>query len=166
MDIEEKQRNYELAEKLLAEQNFGAAATFGALAMILAAGIYGYMGSGGSTVGFMASGIGLVIGFTMQQFGKGIATRFAVVSSAYAVIGCLLGNMFAIVVYVARANSVSPFEVLFATPPSGLVEWMVADLQFADLIFWILAVGAAGYFVKRRLSREERVAVRMYELRH
>ena len=166
MDREEKQRNYELAEKLLSEQNFGGAVIFGAAAMIVASGIYGFIGSSGATFSFMAAGIGLAIGFTMQFLGRGIATKFAVVVSVYAITGCLLGNLIAAVIYVARMNVTSPFEVLFGTPPSELASWIVSDLQFADLIFWIVAIGAAGYFVKRRLSREEGLAIHMYEMGH
>jgi len=165
MDQEEKQRNYELAEKLLSEQNFGGAAILGAVAMILAAGAYGLMGSSGTTYSFMAAGIGLAVGLTMQYLGRGIDTKFAVVASVYAITGCLLGNLFAVVIHVARVNVVSPFEVLLRTPLSELASWIVSDLQFADLIFWIAAIGAAGYFVKRRLSREEALAIGMYEIR-
>ncbi len=165
MNQEEKERLYKEAEKLLSEQDFVRAAIYGAAAMILAAGLYGAIGSGGSTVGFMAAGIGIAIGFTMRVIGKGIESKFAVVASLYAVAGCLLGNLFAIVIYVARVNAVSPFAVLFGTPPSELLNWIVTDLQFADLIFWLLAIGAAGYFVNRRLSRQERLAIGMYDLR-
>ena len=87
MDQEEKQRNYELAEKLLSEQNFGPAVIAGAVAMILAAGIYGVMASGGVSYSFMAAGIGIAIAFTMRFLGRGIATKFALVASVYAILG-------------------------------------------------------------------------------
>lgn len=41
MNEEDKQRNYELAEKMISEQNFAAAVTVGAVATLLAAAIYG-----------------------------------------------------------------------------------------------------------------------------
>jgi hypothetical protein len=41
MKQEDKQRNYELAEKLLSEQNFAAAVVVGAVATLLAAALYG-----------------------------------------------------------------------------------------------------------------------------
>ena len=165
MDQEEKQRNYDLASSLLSEQNFAAAAISGAIAMILVAGLYGAMASGGMAYSFMAAGIGVAIGFTMQFLGRGIDTKFAVVASVYAVLGCLLGNLFAGVIYVARVNSVSTFDVLLRTPPSELASWIAADLQFVDLVFWIAAIGAAAYFAKRRLSREEGLAIHMNEMR-
>ena len=165
MDQEEKQRNYELAEKLLSEQNFRRAAISGAVVMIFSAGIYGLIGSGGGTISIMAAGIGLAIGFTIQIFGRGIDSKFAVVASVYAVVGCLLGNLFATVIYIARVNLISPFDILLHTPPNELAGWIASDLQFVDLIFWISAIGAAAYFAKRRLSREEGFAIHMNERR-
>ena len=41
MNNEEKQKNYELAEKLISEQNFAAAVIAGAVATVLAAAAYG-----------------------------------------------------------------------------------------------------------------------------
>ena len=41
MNQEEKQQNYELAEKLISEQNFSAAVIIGAVATLLAAAAYG-----------------------------------------------------------------------------------------------------------------------------
>jgi len=168
MDREEKQRNYALAEDLLSEQNFVPAVIAGAIAMLLAAGIYGLttLASGGFSYSFMAIGIGIAIGFTMQYLGKGIATRFAVVASIYAVLGCILGNLFAAVLYVAKVNQASPLDVLANVPLSELSDWVFADLQFVDLIFWMAAIGGAAYFVKRRLSREEALALHVYEMRH
>ena len=138
MDQEEKQRNYDLASTLLSEQKFAAAAISGAVAMILAAGLYGAMASGGIAFSFMAAGIGVAIGFTMRFLGRGIDTIFAVVASVYAVLGCLLGNLFASVIYVAQVNSISAFDVFIHTPPNELASWIAADMQFVDLIFWIV----------------------------
>lgn len=134
--------------------------------MVLAAFAYGLIGSGGATYSFLTAGIGLAVGFTMQFVGRGLAPRFSVLAAVYALVGCLLGNLFAVVIYIARASVVSPFKVLLDSTPGELAGWMVSGLQFTSLLFWILAIGTASYFVKRRLSREERVAVRIYEIGH
>ena len=150
----------------MSEQNFVGALIFGAAATILAAGFYGVIGSSGTMYSFWAAGIGLAIGFTMQYLGRGIESKFSIVAAVFGVAGCLLGNMFAVAIYVARANTVSPFTVLRSTPLSELGSWMVSDLQLVDLIFWLAAAGAAAYFAPRRLSREERLAIGMYSLRN
>ena len=164
MDQAEKLKNVELGRKLVSEQNFARAFVAGLLAMLVAAVIYGAFASGGGTFGFMAAAIGLAVGFTMQAAGHGIDAKFGVVASILAVVGCLLGNLFAVVFYVAEVSDVSATRVLFETPASELFAWLTDTLQFADLLFWLLAMGAAGYFVNRRLSREERLAVGMYRM--
>ena len=168
MDSVEKQRNYELAEKLLSEQNFGAAVIAGVVAIILSAGIYGIVKSlsEGLYYTILAAGIGVVIGFTMQFLGRGIDRKFALVASVYALLGCVLGNMFAVVMHVARATVVSPFDVLLNTAISELYRWMFTDLHFADLMFWIIGIGGAAYFARRPLTREEGLALHTYKMRH
>jgi len=168
MDSEEKQRNYELAEKLLSEQNFVAALIAGVVAMILSAGIYGIVKSlsEGFYYSISAAGIGIGIGFTMQFLGRGIDRKFALVASVYALLGCMLGNMFAVVMGVARATVVSPFDVLLNTANSELYGWMFTNLPIADLMFWFIGIGGAAYFATRPLTREEGLALYTYKMRH
>lgn len=168
MDPVEKQRNYELAEKLLSEQNFVAAAIAGAVAMTLSAGIYGVVKSlsEGLYYSILAALFGVVIGLTMQFLGKGIDTKFAVVASVYAALGCFLSNMFAVVMHAARANVVSPFDILLNSPTSQLYGWMFKDLHFADVMFWIIGIGGAAYLARRPLTRDEGLALYTYKMMH
>jgi len=79
---EEEQKNYELAEKLLSEQNFSAAIIVGAVATVLASVAYGLtVAAWPITYGFAAAGVGIVIGFAMGYFGRGIASKFAIAAS-------------------------------------------------------------------------------------
>ena len=165
MTPEEKQQHYRIAETLLAEQNFAGAVLFGAIATILSAWVYGLFGATGATIGFVAMGIGFVVGFTVQYVGRGIDTRFTLLASAYAVIGCLGGNLFALVGRAARASGVSSFELLRSMPPGELVNRTIADLQFVDLVFWLLAIWAAAYWANRPLTREQRLSVGLYTRR-
>ena len=167
MDPEEKQQNYELAERLLSEQNFGSAAIAGVVAMILAAAIYGVVKSlsEGFYHSILAAGIGIAIGFAMQFLGRGIDRKFSVVASIYALLGCMLGNMFAVAMHVARAIAVSPFDVLLNTSVSEISGWMFKDLPFAELMFWVIGIGGAAYFARRPLTREEGLALYTYEMR-
>ncbi|MEO1245022.1 MAG: hypothetical protein AAFX56_04975 [Pseudomonadota bacterium] len=167
MDQEEKQRHHELAQKLLSEQNFPVAVIAGVVAMAVAAGIYAAItvAAGGVSYGLMATGIGVVIGFAIQFLGRGIGSKFAVLASVLAVAGCLLGNLLAVVLLVAKANAMSPLDLLVNMDLVGISEIIVADLQFADLLFWILAIAAAAYFAKRKLTHEEGLALHTYEMR-
>ena len=163
MDSVEKQRNYELAEKLLSEQNFPAAVIVGAVATLLAAAIYGITTAIWSfSYGFAAAGIGIAVGISMQYLGRGIKMKFAVAASVYTIAGCVLGNVFRAVMNLARANAISPLDVFRSNAFSVLTGWSVS---FVDLVFWFVAVWFSVFLVKRPLSRPERLAIGMYELK-
>ncbi len=166
MEPAEKQRNYVLAEELLAEQNFAAAIIAGVVAMIIAAGIYGVAKSVSESLYYsiLAAGLGVAIGFAMQYVGRGIATKFTVAAAACAALGCLLSNLFAVAMRIARALVVSPFDVIRNTPVSELYEWLFRGLHFADVMFWIIGIGGAAYFARRPLTREESLAVHTYKM--
>ena len=156
MDQEKKQRNYDIAEVLLSEQNFPAAVIAGAVATLLAAAIYGIIVARWSfSHGFAAAGIGIVVGISMQYLGRGIKMKFAVSAALYTVAGCLLGNVFRVV---------SPLDV-FRSNDFSQIARSVSYISLGDLVFWFVAVFAAVFLVRRPLSRSDRLAIGIYELK-
>jgi len=166
MNDEEKQRNYELAEKLNSEQNFAAAVIVGAVASLLAAAAYGItVATWAFSYGCAAVGVGIVIGLSMQFLGRGISTKFAVVATVYTITGCVLGNLFRVIVELAVANATSPIDVLRNNSLSVFAERSVSYFSLVDLVYWFVAVFSAVFLSKRTLSRSERLAIGMYELK-
>jgi len=165
MKQEDKQRNYELAENLLSEQNFAAAVIVGAVATLLAAAIYGITTAiWDFSYGFAAVGIGIAVGISMQYLGRGIGMKFAVAASVYTIAGCLLGNVFRVAMELARENAISPLDVIQSNAISVLTGWSLSYVSFVDLVFWFVAVFAAVFLAKRPLSRADRLAIGMYEM--
>ena len=166
MDIEEKRKNYELAEKLVLEQNFTAAMIAGAIAMLLAAVAYGIaVEAWPFSYGFAAAGVGTVIGFFIGFLGRGISLKFSVAAAVYTIIGCILGNLFVKVMNVAQATATSPVDVFQDNSLSELGRWSVSALSLIHLVFWFVAVVAAVFLAKRPLSRAQRLAIGLTELR-
>lgn len=166
MNQEEKQRNYELAEKLLSEQNFAAALIAGAVATLLAATIYGIIVAKWSfSYGFAAAGIGIAVGISMQYLGRGIEMKFTVAASVYTIAGCVLGNMFGVVMRLPIENAISTFDVFQSHVFSVLSRWSISHVSFIDIVFWFVAVSAAVSLVKRPLSRAEGLAISIYEMK-
>jgi dipeptide/tripeptide permease len=160
MKDEEKQINYELAEELISEQKFTAAVIAGAIARLLAAVAYGIVVEAWPiSYGFAAVGVGVVIGFFMGFLGRGISMKFSVVAAVYTVAGCVLGNLF------VRIVAASPIDVIQSNSLSLLAQWSVSGLSFIHLVFWFVAVFAAVFLAKRPLSRDQRLAIGMLELR-
>jgi len=166
MNEDDKQQNYELAEKLLSEQNFAAAIIAGAVATVLAATIYGITTSiWDFSYGFAAAGVGIIVGIPMQYLGRGIKMKFGVAAFVYTIAGCVLGNVFRVVMDLARANGISPLDVFQSNAFSVLTERAVSHVTFIDLVFWFVAVFAAVFLAMRPLSRADRLAIGMYELK-
>jgi hypothetical protein len=166
MHDEEKQKNYELAEKLISEQNFAAAVIVGAVATLLAAVAYGIIvATWPFSYGFAAAGIGVVIGISMQFLGRGISMKFAAVATVYTIAGCLLGNLFRVIMEQVRGTGTSPIDLLRNNSLSTLAEWSVSYVSLIDLVYWFVAVVAAVFLAKRPLSGAQRLAIGMLELR-
>jgi dipeptide/tripeptide permease len=166
MDDEEKQENYELADKLISEQNFAAAVIAGAVATLLAAVAYGItVATWAFSYGFATAGVGILIGLSMGFLGRGISTKFAVVATLYTITGCAIGNLFRVIIELAQATATSPIDVLRNNSLSVLVERSISNVSFVDLVFWFVAVFCAVYLAKRPLSRSERLAIGLFELR-
>ncbi len=166
MHDEEKQKNYELAEKLISEQNFPAAVIVGAVATLLAAVAYGIIvATWHFSYGFAAAGIGVVIGISMQFLGRGISMKFAAVATVYTIAGCLLGNLFRVIMEQVRGTGTSPIDLLRNNSLSTLAEWSVSYVSLIDLVYWFVAVVAAVFLAKRPLTLAQRLAIGMLELR-
>ncbi len=164
MKDEDKLKNYELAEKLLSEQNFPAAVIGGAVAMIVAAVAYGMVTAiAGYAYGFAAAGIGIIVGLSMQFLGRGLSSKFGVLAALYTTAGCVLGNGFAGVMRVAMSRGVSPSELLTSEFFRELGD--LTRFSWLDLVYWLVAVFCAVFLAKRPLSRAERLAVGLYKMK-
>ena len=164
MKPEEKAQAYKVAKQLLSEQNFQVAVISGIIATILAAGIYAVIAVvAGYAVSFMAIGVGVLVGITIQYLGRGIESKFTVLASVLAVVGCVLGNVFAALILTARAARASASDVLSEITFGSLVDYAVSTFQLIDIVYWALAVWAASYFARRPLTREQGLAVYTYE---
>ena len=163
MDQEEKQRNYDIAEALYLEQNFPAAVIVGAVATILAATIYAIVvAKWNFSYGFASAGIGIAVGISMQYLGRGIETKFTVAAAVYTIAGCVLGSAFKPVMNLVLIYRVSPLDVFRYSEFSMQFGW---SASFVDLVFWFVAVFAAVFLARRPLSRSDRLAIDMYELK-
>lgn len=166
MHDDEKQKNYELARKLISEQNFSTAVMAGAIAMLLSAVAYGIIVEAWPfSYGFAAAGVGVAIGFFMGFLGRGISPKFSVVAAAYTIAGCVLGNLFVRIWNQAQGPGSSISDVLQNNSLSVLARWSISGLSLIHLVFWFVAVVAAVFLAKRALSRSERLAIGLLEAR-
>jgi hypothetical protein len=66
---------------------------------------------------------------------------------------------------LAKSSTASPFVVLQDNSLPELADWSTSGLSFIHLVYWFVAVVCAVFLAKRPLSRSDRLAIGMFEMR-
>ena len=148
--------------KLLEEQNLSRAFLAGFVAAIVGAAIWA-----AATVitkyqiGWVAVGVGFIVGYAVRTQGKGVSRRFGILGGGLALCGCFLGHIFAGCAYVAKQESISFFLVLFTALRNSAFALELPKVTFTpmNLLFYAIAVYAGYRYSFRRISQEELAAL-------
>lgn len=151
---EQKLNNYISMLKLDQNLSFGVMA--GLAASILGAALWAFITvMSGYQIGYMAIGIGFLVGFTIRKVGKGFDKVFGIAGAALSLFGCLLGNYLSMVAFYSSEQGISFFEVLPAIEASAIPDVMIASFAPMDLLFYGLAVYFGYKFSFRQLTEQE-----------
>ena len=143
-------------QKFEAEQSMVGGFLAGAVAALVGAGVWALVTIlTGYQIGFMAIGVGFLVGLAVQFFGKGISKTFCVMGAALALIGCLLGNYFTVVHFVSEAEGLGFFDTLSQINPAAIPELMMVTFSPMDLIFYGIAVYEGFKLSFRKITHEE-----------
>ncbi|EDY83295.1 hypothetical protein VDG1235_2921 [Verrucomicrobiia bacterium DG1235] len=91
-------------------------------------------------IGFMAVGVGALVGFSVRILGKGVDQKYGILGAIFALVGCLLGNLFTQVGFAATELDVNFFEILFGLSSEVIVEIYAQSFAPMDLLFYGIAV--------------------------
>lgn len=145
-----------LQERLRSEQNLGAGLAAGAVAALVGAGLWAVVTvMTGYQIGWMAVGIGFLVGLAIRHFGKGIDTSFAVAGAVLALAGCLVGNALSIYGFVSTEMEVPLSEVFSQVELDVLIQIMIDTFSPIDLLFYGIAVYEGWKLSKRQITPEE-----------
>ena len=145
-----------LQQRLESEQNLPLAAVGGLGASILGAGVWaGVTVASGYQIGFMAIGIGFLVGFAVRSLGKGITSMFGVLGAALSLFGCALGNLLAVTALVAREQGIGFLDALSQLNLGLIQELMVAFFGLMDLLFYAIALYYGYKLAFRQLTEED-----------
>jgi hypothetical protein len=149
-------RVQEFRRRIETEQNILLAVLGGAVAALVGAAIWAAITVVTHyQIGFMAIGVGLLVGLTVRFLGKGITTTFGVVGAVFSLVGCLLGNLFSACGFLAAEKSVSFWEVVGDLNPELIAALMKATFSAIDLLFYGIAVYEGYKIAFRRVTAEE-----------
>ena len=92
-------------------------------------------------IGWMAIGVGFLVGIAVKYFGKGKTPIYGISSAALALIGCILGNLMFYSGIIAREEGASFLEVFFffLFTPTAAIELFTIAFDFMDILFYGIA---------------------------
>ena len=129
-----------LRESLLRDQRLGIALLTGSFAAVVAAVLWAAITLySGYQIGWMAIGVGFLVGITIRYFGRGVDRAFAVTGAALALLGCALGNAFVALGILSRQDA-APFIAVFSELELRIL-WDISTANFRpmDLLFYVIA---------------------------
>jgi hypothetical protein len=93
-------------------------------------------------IGYMAVGVGFLVGLGMRVAGRGAGQPYHAIGAALALLGCALGNLFTGCVLLARELETSFGEVVAKLNPEMAGEIMKVMFSPMDVLFYVLAAMA------------------------
>ncbi|HEY7982022.1 MAG TPA: hypothetical protein VID19_11105 [Candidatus Eremiobacteraceae bacterium] len=155
-----KVQNFMLRRK--DEQSMPLALAAGVVAALVGAAIWAIVTdmTGGIQIGYMAIGVGFLVGYAVRFLGKGIERPYQYVGATCALLGCLLGNYFAMVGFAAQQLHADFFTVISHIPLDKALSVMQESFSPIDLLFYAIAVYAGYRFSLKRITPEELTALR------
>ncbi len=138
------------------EQNLVMGTIYGLVAAVVGAAVWaGVTIATEYQIGWMAVGIGFLVGIAVRAGGKGIDQAFGVVGAVLSLVGCALGNLFTVAWFVSQEFGVPVGEVLSGLDLETAIELMSATFQVMDLLFYGLAIYFGYRYAFRQLSVDD-----------
>lgn len=150
-------------QELRDRQNLLLGAIAGAVAAAVAAVIWAIISVAANyQIGWMAVGVGFLVGYAVRRFGQGVDRPFGFVGAGLSLLSCLAGNLLIIAIVVSRQEAVPILDVLFfffVMSPGIVVQAMIGTFRPVDLLFYGLALYEGYKFAFRRITRAELVSL-------
>jgi hypothetical protein len=148
----------QLMNEIKSRQSLGMAILGGLIASIVAALLWAVITYATKfQIGFMAIGVGFLVGYAVNYFGKGVTNAFGVVGAVFSLFGCLLGNILTAIIAASLQDGISVLAILvaFLTNPTIVLEILKETFSPIDLLFYGIAVYEGYRFSFRQITEEE-----------
>lgn len=149
-------RLQQFQRKMREEQDFSRGFLAGLGAAILGACLWAVITVlTGYQIGWMAVGVGFLVGYANRTFGRGVDKSFGYTGAALALFGCLLGNLLSVCIIIGNQTDTSSLSVLAGLNPGSALDLIAATFQPMDLLFYGIALYEGYKFSFRKLSDKE-----------
>ncbi len=102
-------------------------------------------------IGYMAIAVGFIVGFAVRMLGKGVDQIYGISGAILALFGCVLGNFFSIVGFVASSEGLGYFDTLSMIDYGMVPSIMMEAFSPLDILFYGLAI-YQGYKISFRVA--------------
>jgi hypothetical protein len=106
-------------------------------------------------IGWMAVGVGFLVGYAVKTFGKGIDRSFGIVGAVWSLIGCAAGNLFTIVGTIANEQNIPIMSILEKLDLDIIASLMQATFNPMDVLFYGIAIYEGYKFSFRQLTQAD-----------
>jgi len=128
-------------QQLRDNQNYSMAILGGSVAAIVGAVLWAVVTALTKwQIGFMAIGVGFLVGFAVRKMGQGVSVGFGVIGAVLSLIGCLLGNYLAVCAIYAAQQNIGIFDVLGQVDFQTGVRVMIDSFHPMDVLFYVIAI--------------------------
>lgn len=141
--------------RLLADQNLLLGIVSGLVAAVIGAAIWAVVTVATKyQIGWMAVGIGFLVGFAVRAMGKGVTPIFGVAAALLSLVGCLLGNLFSACGFLAASESISTTTAITSAlgNPDMALDLLKATFSPMDLLFYGIAAYEGFKFSFQRVA--------------
>jgi hypothetical protein len=91
-------------------------------------------------IGWMAVGVGFLVGYSVRFLGQGESMIYGVIGAFFAVMGCALGNLFSMLGFMAQAESLAMMDVITTFDYSLSFDVLTATFEPMDALFYGIAL--------------------------
>ena len=143
-------------ETLRSEQNLLVGTLAGFVASLTGAGVWALVTVVTEyQIGWMAVGIGLLVGFSIRLAGKGIDQTFGIAGAALALIGCVVGNVLTMTYFIAANEGMSFMDILVQLDFAITYELLASTFEIIDVLFYAMAVYFGYKYAFRQVSEDD-----------
>ena len=106
-------------------------------------------------IGWLAVGIGLLVGFAVRYTGKGVDQTFGIAGGVMSLAGCVLGNILTITYFVAANEQMAFMDILTQLNTAIIIEMLTTTFEIIDVLFYGLAAYFGYKYAFRQITEED-----------
>jgi hypothetical protein len=123
------------------DDNLPLALVAGLVAAAIGAGLWAVITvASGWQIGWMAVGVGFLVGIAIRKLGNGSTVVFGIIGALFSLAGCIAGNLLSVVGFITKEYGTSFVVVLGELTPPVAINLLIETGSPIDLLFYGIAV--------------------------